>query len=104
MSQVKLIELLDHSHNLYRLANIINWTYLEQNIGKTYAEGPGRPETSVRLIVGLHYLKYLENKSDEEIVKGFVQNPYWQYFCGCEYFEHTIPIHPTTLVKWRKKI
>lgn len=104
MSQVKLVELLDHSHNLYRLANIINWTYLEQTIGKTYAEGPGRPETSVRLIVGLHYLKYLENKSDEEIVKGFVQNPYWQYFCGCEYFEHKIPIHPTTLVKWRKKI
>ena len=55
-------------------------------------------------VVGLHYLKYLENKSDEEIVKGFVQNPYWQYFCGCEYFEHKIPIHPTTLVKWRKKI
>lgn len=104
MNQVKLVELLNHSHNLYRLANIINWNYLEQTIGKTYAEGPGRPETSVRLIVGLHYLKYLENKSDEEIVKGFIQNPYWQYFCGCEYFEHTLPIHPTTLVKWRKKI
>lgn len=104
MNQVKLVELLNHSHNLYRLANIINWNYLEQTVGKTYAEGPGRPETSVRLIVGLHYLKYLENKSDEEIVKGFIQNPYWQYFCGCEYFEHTLPIHPTTLVKWRKKI
>lgn len=37
-------------------------------------------------------------------MKGFIQNPYWQYFCGCEYFEHTLPIHPTTLVKWRKKI
>lgn len=104
VNQVKLVELLNHSHNLYRLANIINWNYLEQTVGKTYAEGPGRPETSVRLIVGLHYLKYLENKSDEEIVKGFIQNPYWQYFCGCEYFEHTLPIHPTTLVKWRKKI
>ena len=104
MNRVKLVDLLDHSHNLYRLAEIINWTYLEENIGKTYAEGPGRPETSVRLIVGLHYLKYLENKSDEEIVKGFTQNPYWQYFCGCEYFEHKIPLHPTTLVKWRKKI
>ncbi len=104
MSRVKLVELLDHNHNLFRLAGIINWVYLEETVGKTYAEGPGRPETSVRLIVGLHYLKYLENKSDEEIVKGFVQNPYWQYFCGCEYFEHKIPIHPTTLVKWRKKI
>jgi len=104
VSRIKLIELLDHNHSLYRLADIINWTYLEENIGKTYAEGPGRPETSVRLIVGLHYLKYLENKSDEEIVKGFTQNPYWQYFCGCEYFEHKIPLHPTTLVKWRKKI
>lgn len=90
MNRVKLVELLNHSHNLYRLANIINWNYLEQTVGKTYAEGPDRPEFSVRLIVGLHYLKYLENKSDEEIVKGFIQNPYWQYFCGCEYFEHTL--------------
>lgn len=104
MSQIKLVELLDHSHSLYRLASIINWTYLEQSVGQIYVEGPGRPETSIRLIVGLHYLKYLENKSDEEIVRGFVQNPYWQYFCGCEYFEHKIPLHPTTLVKWRKKI
>lgn len=103
-SQIKLVELLDHNHILFRLSDKINWSYLEQYIGNTYAEGPGRPETSVRLIVALHYLKYLENKSDEEIVKGFVQNPYWQYFCGCEYFEHKIPLHPTTLVKWRKKI
>jgi IS5 family transposase len=102
--QVKLVELLDHSHMLFRLSGKINWLYLEETIGKNYEDGLGRPSTSTRLIVGLHYLKYLENKSDEEIVKGFVQNPYWQYFCGCEYFEHTLPLHPTTLVKWRKKI
>ena len=64
----------------------------------------GRPGTSIRLIVGLHYLKYLENKSDEEIVKGFCHNPYWQYFWGCEYFEHELPLHPTILVKWRNKV
>jgi IS5 family transposase len=104
MSEIRLVTLLDHSHYLYRLTGLIDWVHLEQKMGSTYADGPGRPETPVRLIVGLHYLKYLENKSDEEIVEGFVQNPYWQYFCGCEYFVHEVPIHPTTLVKWRKKI
>lgn len=104
MTRTRLVDLLDHSNGLFRLADSIHWQYLEDSIGKTFQEGPGRPPTSTRLIIGLHLLKYLENKSDEEVVRGFVQNPYWQYFCGCEFFEHEIPIHPTTMVKWRKKI
>jgi transposase, IS5 family len=52
--------------------------------------------------VRLHYLKYLENKSDQEIVKGFIQNHYWQYFCGCEYFEHTLALHSTALAKMKR--
>lgn len=104
MSRTRLVDLLDHTNSLFRLADAINWQYLEDSLGKTFEVGPGRPLTSTRLIIGLHLLKYLENKSDEEIVRGFVLNPYWQYFCGCEFFEHKIPIHPTTMVKWRKKI
>lgn len=35
---------------------------------------------------------------------GPIRAPYWQFFCGCEYFEHELPRHPTSLVKWRKRI
>jgi hypothetical protein len=37
-------------------------------------------------------------------VRRFLENPYMQYFCGNEYFEHKLPCHPTWLVRWRKYI
>jgi IS5 family transposase len=55
-------------------------------------------------MVGLHYLKHLYQLSDEDVVQQWVENPYWQYLCGSKYFEHALPIHPTSMTRWRKKI
>jgi IS5 family transposase len=55
-------------------------------------------------MVGLHYLKHAFNFSDEAVVEGFVENPYWQFFCGFSHFQHEFPCDPTSLVKWRKRI
>ena len=33
-------------------------------------------------MVGLHYLKHSYDLSDEETVERWVENPYWQHFCG----------------------
>lgn len=104
MTAVRLETILDKTHMLYGLANSLNWDYLIEGFGPYYAEGPGRPEIPIRIIVGLHYLKYLENESDESVVAKFCENPYWQYFCGCETFQHRLPCHPTTLVKWRQRV
>ena len=38
------------------------------------------------------------------MVERLLENPYWQYFCGFEYFQHDLPVDPTTLVKWRKRV
>jgi len=54
--------------------------------------------------VGLHFLKAMYNESDESVVYKWVENPYWQNFCGEVNFQHKLPIDPTTLNKWRKKI
>lgn len=104
MTEVRLEYILDRSHALYQLANRLNWDFLVRELGAYYSEGAGRPEIPIRVIAGLHYLKYLENESDESVVEKFCENPYWQYFCGLETFQHEIPCHPTTLVKWRKRI
>lgn len=104
MTAVRLEDILDKTHALYQLANRLNWAYLIEQLGPYYSEGPGRPEIPIRVVVGLHYLKYLENESDDSVVEKFCENPYWQYFCGLETFEHRLPCHPTTLVKWRKRI
>lgn len=101
---VELESFLDKDHELYRLTNILNWDYLIDSIGPYYVENNGRPGVPTRVIAGLHYLKYLENESDESVVEKFCENPYWQYFCGFKTFQHEFPCHPTTLVKWRNRI
>ena len=103
-ARVRLALIVSHQHPLYRLAEAIDWTRFEDEFGALYAEDVGRPGLPTRLMVGLHYLKYLFDESDESVVEKFVENPYWQFFCGREYFEHELPCHPTSLVKWRKRI
>src|SRR5205085_7387169 len=99
-----LRELLNQEHPLFRLAGAINWQVFEDEFGKLYAEGVGRPALPTRLLVGLHYLKHLYQVSDEVVVASWLENPYWQYFCGEEIFQHHPPCSPTTLVKWRQRV
>ena len=100
----RLDQILNRTHPLYRLADSIDWSFFENQFGPLYSDGMGRPAAPIRLLVGLHYLKHAYNESDESVVERFLENPYWQYFCGCEYFQHQMPIDPTTLVRWRKRI
>ena len=98
-----LKDLLNPAHPLYRLAGVVNWGQFERQFGQFYAE-LGRPALATRLLVGLHYLKYLSNVSDEVVVASWVENPYWQYFCGAEYFTHEFPCDPSSLGKWRQRV
>ena len=100
----RLDQILDRQHELYRLADQIDWSFFEREFGPLYSVKMGRPGVPIRLLVGLHYLKHAYNESDESVVARFVENPYWQYFCGFEFFQHRFPLDPTTLVKWRKRI
>lgn len=103
-SRVRLALLVSHEHPLYQLAEAIDWTRFESELGPLYAEATGRPGLPTRLMVGLHYLKYLFDESDESVVEKYVENPYWQFFCGRTYFEHELPCHPTSLVRWRRRL
>lgn len=76
----------------------------EQEFGKRYVENTGRPGKPIRLLVGLYYLKYTYSESDETVVERFLENPYWQYFCGFEYFQHEPPIDPSSLTRWRQRV
>ena len=82
----------------------MDWSIFEQEFGPLYVEGFGRPGLPIRLVVGLHYLKYAYNESDESVVERFLENPYWQYFCGFEYFQHEFPLDPSSLVRWRRRV
>jgi IS5 family transposase len=55
-------------------------------------------------MVSLHYLKYTHDLSDEAVVRGWVENPYWQYLSGMEHFEHEPPIDPSSMSRWRRRV
>jgi transposase, IS5 family len=38
------------------------------------------------------------------VVARWVENPYWQYFCGFDYLQLALPIDPSSLVRWRRRI
>ncbi len=100
----RLEQILNLKHPLCVLAERINWLVFEGEFGVLYHEHLGRPGLPIRLLVGLHYLKYTYDESDELVVEKFLENPYWQYFCGFEYFQHEFPLDPTSLVKWRHRV
>ena len=100
----RLDSILNRRHPLFTLSDAINWEVFEKEFGEFFVPDFGRPGLSIRLVVGLHYLKHLYGTSDEGVVEMFLENPYWQYFCGCEFFVHEFPCNPTSLVKWRKRV
>jgi IS5 family transposase len=99
-----LDQILSRKHPLFLLANQIDWQFFDKEFGKLFVENFGRPGLPTRLIAGLHYLKHAFNESDESVVGRFLENPYWQYFCGFEYFQHDLPLDPSSLVRWRKRL
>jgi len=100
----ELINLINLEHPLARLARTVKWERFDEAFTPLYDPGNGRPAIATRLMVGLHYLKHLYQLSDEDVVEQWVENPYWQHLCGSKYFEHEVPIHATSMTRWRRKI
>jgi len=55
-------------------------------------------------MVGLLRRKAMFNQGDETVVAAWVQNPYWQYFCGMEEFQWQGPCDSSDLVYFRQRI
>ena len=100
----ELVNLIDLQHPLVLLAREIDWHACEQRFEGLYAAGVGRPGHPIRLMVGLQLLKHTCNLSDEQLVATWVENPYWQYLCGAQYFCHDLPIDPSLMTGFRQRI
>lgn len=97
-------QLLNHDHPLFILADKLDWQRFELAFDECYSSDMGAPAKAIRLMVGLHYLKHAFNESDESLLDRWVENPYWQYFCGYDTMQHEVPLHPTSLTKWRQRV
>ncbi len=52
MFRLRLDQILNQPHVLYKLANQIDWHGAEKQFGNLYLDG--RPSLPIRLMVGLH--------------------------------------------------
>jgi transposase, IS5 family len=100
----ELVKIIDPSHGVVKLAKVVDWDRLDEMFGKDYCPDNGRPAISTRLMVSLQYLKYTFNLSDDDVVAGWVENPYWQYLSGMQFFEHEPPVNPSSMTRWRQRI
>ena len=55
-------------------------------------------------MAGLSILKYSENLSDERLCEVWAENPYFQYFCGEEFFQHKLVFDRSSLTRWRQRM
>jgi IS5 family transposase len=100
----ELSNMINPAHSLVKLSEVVDWEKLDQTFGETFSPEKGRPAISTRLMISLHYFKYTFDLSDDDVLIGWIENPYWQYFSGMKYFEHKFPIHPSSMTRWRKRI
>lgn len=99
-----LENIIDPGHELARLAALIEWARFDDAFGARYHERKGRPGLPTRLMVGLHLLKHMKGLSDEEVCALWVENPYFQAFCGETAFRHELPLDRSSMTRWRKRI
>lgn len=102
--RLELVNLIDRRHELVRLAELIDWAVFDREFSPQFVSTTGRPALPSRLMVGLLYLKHLFALSDEDVVARWIENPYWQHFCGERYFRHDLPCDPSSLVRWRQRV
>ena len=87
-----------------RLADKIDWPRFDTAFADSYNDELGAPGKAIRLMVGLQYLKYAFDESDESLLDRWIENPYGQYFCGFTHMQHEPPIDPSSMSRWRKRV
>ena len=100
----RLDAIIDMGHPLVKLARTIDWPFLEQKFGAVYEDKPGRPPLPTRLMAGLAILKHTYDLSDEVLCERWLENPYYQFFCGEEFFQHRLVFDRSSLTRWRQRM
>jgi IS5 family transposase len=101
--RARLDQVINMRHELVRLADAIDWDWLDGELADRFSD-TGRLGTEARFMVGLLLLKHIYALSDEGVCERWVYDPYFQYFTGEEFFQHTFPHERSGLTHWRGRI
>jgi len=55
-------------------------------------------------MAGLAILKHMHDLSDESLCDRWLENSYYQYFCGEEFFRHKLPFDRSSITRWRQRM
>lgn len=99
----RLDQIINRRHELVQLAGKLDWAWIDDQIAPLFAE-QGRPAVATQFMVGLLLLKHIYGLSDEEVCERWVDNPYFQFFTGEEFFQHEFPHERSGLSHWRKRL
>lgn len=64
----------------------------------------GRPAKPARLMMGALIIKHHLGLTDVETIEQLRENPYLQYVCGFECFQHGAAFAPTLFVALRRRL
>jgi hypothetical protein len=102
--KARLDQIIDLNHALVKLGRAIDWRFLEERFGAVYSDKVGHPPLPTRLMAGLSILKHMHDLSDEDLCARWVENPYYQLFCGEEFFQHKLTFDRSSLTRWRQRM
>ena len=94
--------MINMSDPLVTLSKVIDWSRFDAAFGGFYRPF-GRPAKPTRLMVGALSQARARSfgRGDSRALGG---KSIWQYFCGFEFFQTEMPIDPSTMTRWRKRI
>jgi transposase, IS5 family len=101
--RARLEQIINMKHELVQLADKIDWAWIDGEIAPLYSE-TGRPGIETRFVIGLLLLKHIYGLSDEGVCERWVHDPYFQYFTGEEFFQHSFPHERSDLSHWRQRL
>ena len=103
----RLSNMLNPRHEMMILTKMVPWDELSKEFSDCYCSNDskgGCPPKPVRLMIGLLLLQHMNSLSDELVIDRWVENPYWQYFCGYDLLQWKMPIDPSSLTRFRNRV
>lgn len=94
---------LNPQNRWVRLAAQIPWTRVEDEYRKQFTKPRGQVAKPARFALGCLIVKEEMKLSDRDTVTLIRENPYIQYFLGCDHYNYDLSLDASLLTHFRKR-
>ena len=98
----KLGDFLDNENPIYQLANKINWHEIGQELGTYYQYR--NHDYEIRPLLAMYMLSVQHNYHHSITLSLWLENPYWQFFCGMTSFTTVLPFDISVLESFEEYV